>query len=374
MKTAILSCFPPYRGGISQFNTSLYGELSKQHEVRAFNFKRQYPEFLFPGKTQYIAEDDPNRDFPDTTRLLDTANPFTYRRTAKAIADWGADLLLMRYWMPYFAPSLGYVARHVGKNCKVISILDNVIPHEKHFFDIPLTRWFLNGNDAFVVLCHAVGKDLERLKPQARYLVSQHPVYSNFGEKLERNASASALGLDPTKKTLLFFGLIREYKGLDLLIEAFAHLDDSYQLLIAGEAYGSFDKYDALIRNNPNQARIHVFNRFIKDEEVNRYFCASDLCVLPYRSATQSGISAIAYHFDLPMVTTAVGGLKEMIGDTGTGLLTESISPEAVQKAITAYFADPEQKSRLVANIQAEKKRLSWETFAANLTEFYHTL
>ncbi len=374
MKTAILSCFPPYRGGISQFNTSLYGELSKQHEVRAFNFKRQYPEFLFPGKTQYIAEDDPNRDFPDTTRLLDTANPFTYRRTAKAIADWGADLLLMRYWMPYFAPSLGYVARHVGKNCKVISILDNVIPHEKHFFDIPLTRWFLNGNDAFVVLCHAVGKDLERLKPQARYLVSPHPVYSNFGEKLERNASASALGLDPTKKTLLFFGLIREYKGLDLLIEAFAHLDDSYQLLIAGEAYGSFDKYDALIRNNPNQARIHVFNRFIKDEEVNRYFCASDLCVLPYRSATQSGISAIAYHFDLPMVTTAVGGLKEMIGDTGTGLLTESISPEAVQKAITAYFADPEQKSRLVANIQAEKKRLSWETFAANLTEFYHTL
>lgn len=374
MKTAILSCFPPYRGGISQFNTSLYGELSKHHEVRAFNFKRQYPEFLFPGKTQYIAEDAPNRDFPDTTRLLDTANPFTYRRTAKAISDWGADLLLMRYWMPYFAPSLGYVARHAGKNCKVISILDNVIPHEKHFFDLPLTRWFLNGNDAFVVLCHAVGKDLIDLKPQARYLVSPHPVYSNFGEKLERKAAALALGLDPAKKTLLFFGLIREYKGLDLLIEAFAHLDDSYQLLIAGEAYGSFDKYDALIRNNPNQARIHVFNRFIKDEEVNRYFCASDLCVLPYRSATQSGISAIAYHFDLPMVTTAVGGLKEMIGDAGTGLLTENISPEAVQKAITGYFAEPAQKNRLVANIQAEKKRLSWETFAAKLMDFYHTL
>lgn len=374
LKIAILSCFPPYRGGISQFNTSLYSELSKYHEVKAFNFKRQYPELLFPGKTQYIAEDDPHRNFPDAPRLLDTANPFTYGRTAKAIAHWGADLLLTRYWMPYFAPSLGYVARHVGKNCKTIAILDNVTPHEKHVFDLPLTRWFLKGNDAFTVLCHAVGKDLERIAPNARYLVSPHPVYSNFGEKLDRAAAASALGLDPGKKTLLFFGLIREYKGLDILIDAFSRLDDSYQLLIAGEAYGSFAPYDALIRNHPNRTRIHVFNQFIKDEEVNRYFCASDLCVLPYRSATQSGISAIAYHFDLPMVTTAVGGLKEMIGDTGTGLIASSISPEAVRDAITAYFAEPDLKTRLIANIQTEKKRLSWETFAANLIDFYHTL
>lgn len=372
MKIAILSCFPPYRGGISQFNTSLYEELSKEHLVAAFNFKRQYPEFLFPGKTQYMEGDNVN--FPESTRILDTANPFSYPKTAKAVSEWGADLLLMRYWMPYFSPSQGYVARHVGKGCKVISILDNVIPHEKHFYDRPLTKWFLDGNDAFVVLCNAVGKDLESIKPDARYIVSPHPVYSNFGERIEREKACAELGLDPSLKTLLFFGLIRGYKGLDILIEAFSMLDSSYQLLIAGEAYGSFDKYDELIRKSPNRERIHLFNHFIKDDEVNKYFCASDLCVLPYRSATQSGISSIAYHFDLPMVTTAVGGLKEMIGDKGTGIVTESISPEAVKNAVVSYFSDPEAPGKYISRIHSEKKRLSWATFCSNLISFYNTL
>lgn len=372
MKIAVLSCFPPYRGGISQFNTSLYGELSKEHTVKAFNFKRQYPEFLFPGKTQYMEGE--YTGFPESVRILDTANPFTYPKTAKGISDWGADLLVMRYWMPYFAPSQGYVARHVGKGCKVISILDNVIPHERHFFDLPLTRWFLKGSDAFVVLCNAVGRDLESIKPDARYIVSPHPVYSNFGERVDRNAAAAELGLDPTKKTLLFFGLIREYKGLDILIEAFSMLDESYQLLIAGEAYGPFDKYDALIRKSPNKERIRVFNKFIPDDEVNRYFCASDLCVLPYRTATQSGISAIACHFDLPMVTTAVGGLKEMIGDAGTGIVTNSITPEAVRDAVLSYFGEPGNRDKFITNIHSERKRLSWETFASNLISLYKTL
>lgn len=372
MKIAILSCFPPYRGGISQFNSSLYEELSKEHLVKAFNFKRQYPEFLFPGKTQYIEGE--SNGFPESVRILDTANPFSYFKTAKAISEWGAELLLMRYWMPYFAPSQGYVARHVGKNCKVISILDNVIPHEKHFFDLPLTKWFLNGSDAFVVLCNAVGNDLKSINPNANYIVSPHPVYSNFGNKIDRNMAAANLGIDPNKKTLLFFGLIRDYKGLDILLEAFSMLDDSYQLLIAGEAYGSFDKYEDLIQRNPNKKRIHLFNKFICDEEVNKYFCASDLCVLPYRTATQSGISAIAYHFDLPMVTTAVGGLKEMIGDKGTGIVTASISPEAVRDAVMSYFELPENKENFILNIHSEKQRLSWKTFASNLISLYNTL
>ncbi|HIZ85158.1 MAG TPA: glycosyl transferase, partial [Candidatus Coprenecus stercoravium] len=177
MRTAILSCFPPYRGGISQFNTSLYGELSGSCTVKAFNFKRQYPEILFPGKTQYIEDGSP---LPiDAERVLDTANPISYIKTARTISAWKPDLLIMRYWMPYFAPSQGYVARHMPEGCKVISILDNVVPHERHFFDKPLTSYYLNGHDGFIVLCNAVRDDLLHIKPDARYIVSPHPIYSN---------------------------------------------------------------------------------------------------------------------------------------------------------------------------------------------------
>ena len=180
MKIAILSCFYPYRGGISQFNACLYGELSKEHIVKAFNFKRQYPEFLFPGKTQYVTPDDEAVPV-ESTSLLDTANPFSYISTYREIRDWKPDVLIVRYWMSYFAPSLGYITRKMKKHCKVISILDNVIPHEPHFFDSPLTRYFLKGSTGSVTLCEAVSKDLLALKPDARYAVIQHPLYSHFG-------------------------------------------------------------------------------------------------------------------------------------------------------------------------------------------------
>ncbi len=373
MRIAILSCFPPYRGGISQFNTSLYEELAKHHDVAAFNFTRQYPEFLFPGKTQYIEEPGYVPPF-ETERVLDTVNPFSYIRTVRAIRRWKPDLLIMRYWMPFFAPSQGYVARRMKRSCKVISILDNVTPHERMPFARTLTRYFLSGSNAYITLCNAVRDDLMTFRPQAKNIVSPHPIYSNFGEKLDREAAAEGLGLDPAKKTLLFFGLIREYKGLDILIEAFSKLDDSYQLLIAGETYGSFERYQALIDASPNRGRIHLFNRFIEDSEVNRYFSASDLCVLPYRTATQSGISSISYHFDLPMVTTSVGGLKEMIGDSGTGIVTEEISADAIAEAIGRYFGDEALRSNCVECIGAEKRRLSWATFCDNLINLYKEL
>ena len=261
MRVAILSC-----GGISQFNTSLYQELSKEHTVRAYNFKRQYPEFLFPGKTQYI--EDGSRPPFEAVPVLDTANPFSYIRTARAISAWKPDLLLMRYWMPYFAPSQGYVARHMPSGCRVISILDNVIPHERHFWDGPLTRYYLGGHDGFVVLCNAVRDDLLHIRPDARYIVSPHPIYSNFGDKIPQAQARAELGLDPDRKTLLFFGLIREYKGLDILLEAFSTLDSSYQLLIGGETYGSFERYQRLIDCSPNRERIHLFNRFISDHRI----------------------------------------------------------------------------------------------------------
>lgn len=380
MRIAILSCFYPYRGGISQFNACLFGELSKRHTVKAFNFKRQYPNFLFPGKTQYVTQDD-NAVPVESLALLDTANPFSYVSTAKAIREWNPDILIMRYWMSYFAPSLGYVARHMNKNCKVISILDNVVPHEQRFFDTPFTKYFLTQQDGYIVLCDAVKNDLLKFVPDAKFLNTPHPLYSHFGEKLPRQEAEEAIGIQKGRKNILFFGLIREYKGLDILLEAFAMLDHSYQLIIAGEPYGSFDKYQTLIDASPNKENIYVNTSYIKDNEVNRYFSAADVCVLPYRSATQSGISAISYHFEVPMITTNVGGLKETIEEPGTGILVNKIEPGEIAKAITAYFSDQETEStgrltrtQMIENIKKEKERLSWSNFCNRLEQFWQIL
>ncbi len=368
MRIAILSCFYPYRGGISQFNTCLFGELAKHNTVKAFNFKRQYPNFLFPGKTQYVTPED-NAVPVESEALLDTANPFSYISTARAIREWKPDLLIMRYWMSYFAPSLGYVARHMNKECKVISILDNVIPHEKRFFDKPFTKYFLGASHGYVVLCDAVQQELLEFKPNARFINTPHPLYSHFGEKLDRSAAEDTIGIPHGRKNLLFFGLIREYKGLDILLEAFSKLDSSYNLIIAGEPYGSFEKYQKLIDNSPFKENIFLNTNYIPDSEVNRYFSAADVCVLPYRSATQSGISSISYHFEVPMITTNVGGLKQMIGDTGTGIITEQVSADSVASNIKKYFAQG-RKEELVENIRKEKQRLSWETFCDKLIKF----
>ena len=374
MKVAILSCFYPYRGGISQFNACLYGELSKEHIVRAFNFTRQYPEFLFPGKTQFVTEDDEAVPV-ESTSLLDTANPFSYIKTYREIRDWKPDVLIVRYWMSYFGPSLGYVTRKMKKHCKVISILDNVIPHEPRFFDTPLTRYFLKGSHGSVTLCEAVSEDLLRIRPDARYTVIQHPLYSHFGNKLPREEAEAKLGISHGKKNILFFGLIREYKGLDILIKAFEMLPtDEYQLIIAGEPYGSFDKYQKLIDRLPQEKKVHMSLKYIKDSEVKDYFSAADVAVLPYRSATQSGISSVAYHFEVPMIVTDVGGLKETIGDRGTGLVSPEGTPEAICKETLRFFSDPAINQECIRNIRLEKDRLSWKTFAEKLEDFIKEL
>ena len=373
MKIAILSCFYPYRGGISQFNACLYGELSKEHVVKAFNFKRQYPEFLFPGKTQFVTADDEAVPV-ESTSLLDTANPFSYGKTYREIRDWKPDILIVRYWMSYFAPSLGYITRKMKKHCKVISILDNVIPHEPHFFDAPLTKYFLKGSTGCITLCEAVSKDLLNLKKDAHYTVLQHPLYSHFGKKMEREAAEEKLGLKKGKKNILFFGLIRTYKGLDILLEAFGKLSEDYQLIIAGEPYGSFDKYQKIIDGLPNKGNIHTWLKYIKDSEVTDYFSAADIAVLPYRSATQSGISSVSYHFEVPMIVTDVGGLKETIGDRGTGIVAADGEPETIATEITRYFNTPELREEFIENIRLEKERLSWKRFASGLLEFAEEL
>lgn len=305
---------------------------------------------------------------------MDTANPFTYERTYRAIRDWMPDLVVISYWMSYFGPSLGYIARRLKKRCKVISILHNVIPHEPRFFDAPLTKYFLSGCTGNITLCDEVAEDLRKLSPDAPELTLFHPIYGHFGEKMPREKAERILGLDTGKKNLLFFGLIRSYKGLDILLEAFGKLDDSYQLIVAGEPYGSFEKYQKIIDMSPARNRIKLFTHYIKDSEVKDYFSAADLAVLPYRSATQSGISAIAYHFEVPMVVTDVGGLRQSIGDRGTGLVARKADVDCIVEEIRAYFSDPNLKTHCVNSIRAEKERLSWKTFSRKLLEFSDNL
>jgi len=373
VKVALLSCFYPFRGGLAQFNASLLAELGKSHDVKAFNFTRQYPDILFPGKTQLVSPDDAV-EHVESEAVLDSVNPFSWIKAARRIREWGPDVLILRYWMSFFAPSLGYVARHMAPGCKVIAIMDNVIPHEKHFFDAPLTRYFLKGVDGCVTLSKEVGHDLETLDPKKPRTVLPHPIYSHFGKGMERAEAMKLLGVDGSRKTLLFFGLIRDYKGLDILLEAFDKLDDSYQLVVAGEPYGSFDKYQAIIDGSAGKDRIHLFTRYIKDSEVSMFFSAADLVVLPYRSATQSGISGICCHFEVPMGVTDVGGLKETIGKTGIGLVAKENSPEGIASMISEFFSDPQAKAGCIACIRREKEEHSWKKLADGIISFSETL
>ena len=372
MKIAYLSTFYPFRGGIAQFNANLYEALKTEHEVIPFTFKRQYPDILFPGKTQYVTPEDNAIPVPSRA-VLDTANPLTYLSAAKKIAKEQPDVLIMKYWMSYFAPSLGTVAGKLKKQgCKVITVLDNVIPHEQRFFDRPLTTWFLQQNSGFIAMSESVRKDLLTLRPDAPNLLRQHPLYNHFGEKMERAEACKALGLDPAKKILLFFGLIRDYKGLDLLIDAYNQLDDSYQLVIAGESYGSFDKYKEQISRLNRPEDVKVFNRYISDKEVPLFFSAADVCVLPYRSATQSGITSIAYHFELPLIATNTGGLGETIEGPGVGLMVPEVSSASIAETIVRFYE--QDRNRFVAHIQKEKEALTWEKFAHALLDFAGTL
>ena len=345
--------------------------LGKCHIVKAFSFSRQYPNFLFPGKTQYVTPED--EAIPvEAEAILDTVNPLSWIQTAKAIRAFQPDLLIMRYWMSWFGPSLGFVARHCG--CKSIAILDNVIPHEPHWFDKPLTRYFLKGCTGFVTLCDSVEKDLLALEPHAPHTLLPHPLYAHFGPKMPREEAAATIGIDPDKKTLLFFGLIRKYKGLDILLEAFRDLPEDYQLVIAGEPYGSFDKYRQIIDSLPGKDRVYVFPDYIRDSQVKQFFCAADVAVLPYRSATQSGISSISYHFDVPMIVTDVGGLRGTIGERGTGIVASEPSAEAIRTEILRYFADASLRESCREAIGKEKLRLGWDAFCTHLTDFAATL
>lgn len=368
MKIAMLSTFYPYRGGIAQFNARLFNELSEEHDVRAYTFTRQYPSLLFPGKTQYVV-DDKDAEKVEALRILDSINPVSYVKTAKEIQKWEPDVFFLRYWHPFFAPSLGTVAKMLKKHTKVITLVDNAVPHEDKAIYRPFTKYFTKQSDGFVAMSNIVRDDLKKIEPKAPCLVKQHPLYNHFGEKKDRNEVLKNYGLSLDRKTLLFFGFIREYKGLDILIEAFAELDESHQLIIAGESYTDFTKYQNLISKNPNKERILLLNRYITDDEVAGLFSCADVCVQPYRSATQSGITAVSYHFDVPMIVTNVGGLKEDVRNDKTGIIVNEITPYAIAEAIQYYFTK-EKKSLFQEGIKALKKELSWKAFCREFIEF----
>ncbi|PWJ34223.1 glycosyltransferase [Sediminitomix flava] len=368
MKIACLSTFYPFRGGIAQFNANMYRVLEQQgHELKAFTFSRQYPDFLFPGQTQYVTEADV-ADPIESIPCLDTINPISYLTTAKKIKEWQPDILLMKYWMSFFGPSQGTVAKLMGPNTKVITVLDNVIPHEKRFIDTPFTSYFMKQNDGFVVMSKQVEKDMLHFQPNAIYNYHPHPLYDHFPAPIDREKACQELGLDPNKKTILFFGFIRNYKGLDLMIDAFNQLDDSYELVIAGESYGDFSAYQSQIDNSPLKANIKTHVRYIDDHEVPIFFSAANVCLLPYKSATQSGISTIALHYELPMIATDVGGLGEYILDGETGFMVEKPEVNLIAEKIKQYFTeDREQDFR--ENHKKFKENFSWTSLAKSIED-----
>ena len=369
MKIAYLSTFYPFRGGIAQYNAALYRQLEKNHEIKAFTFTRQYPDFLFPGQTQYVTESD-IADPINSDAILDTANPITYLTAASKIKKYNPDLLLVKYWLPYFGPSLGTVARRL--NCKKIAILDNVIPHEKRPGDLAFTKYFLKSFDGFISMSKEVENDLFSLKSYATNKFHLHPLYDHFPPKIDKQVAREKLGLPNDKKILLFFGFIRSYKGLDLLIEVMKYLSDEYLLVIAGEPYGDYTKYSEQIKALGVSDRVREFVRYIDDNEVPLFYSASDVCMLTYKSATQSGVVSISYHYDLPVIVTDVGGLKETVEPYNSGEVAKTPTKEDILNSITTYFS--KDISDYQAGISHIKQKSSWESLATTISKFYNEL
>lgn len=367
MKIAMLSPFNPYRGGIAQFSDRLLVELAKNQEVKAFTFSKMYPDFLFPGKTQYV----PDADFSNhKNRVLNSINPLSYKKTANRINDYKPDVLIVAYWMPFIAPAYAAVCSFLNKNIKIIGLIHNALPHERGMLDKSLAKLFFNRCDAFVCMSDAVKNDLLELNSKARILVHPHPIYDHYGEPIDKDVACRKLGIESFKKNLLFFGLIRDYKGLDLLIQAMDYLEYDYQLLIAGESYGDFSKYLNLIADSKLQNNIFVHQMYISDEEVGIFFSASDVLVLPYRSATQSGVIAISYQLETPMVATDVGALGGTLRSSQTGVVADALIPQSLANAIKEIFSDKERFNLFKENTKHEKLRLSWNGFADALNSF----
>lgn len=369
MKITILSTAYPLRGGIAHFVGLIYKELSKNHQVDIITFKRQYPSLLFPGKSQLELGDSAEK-IP-TRVLVDSINPFNWLKVGNIIKKESPDLLIYKYWMPFFAPCFGTISRMAKKNkrIKVLTICDNVIPHERKPGDIAFTNYFFKVVDFFVLLSEKVKADLVKLKPNAKNKVLPHPIYSNFGESVDKKEAKQFLGLDD-EKVILFFGFIRDYKGLDILLEAISILKDKIKikLVVAGEYYSNKEKYERLIDKFGIKDLVNLFTDFIPTSEVKYYFSAADAVILPYKNATQSGIVQIAMNFKKPVVATNVGGLGEVIKDGLTGFVVEKENPEQLAEAILRFYKG-DKEAEFINNICNELEKYSWGKFVDGMME-----
>jgi glycosyltransferase involved in cell wall biosynthesis len=372
MRVSILSAFYPFRGGIAQFNARLFRSMERENEVSAYTFVKQYPDLLFPGKTQFVHKSD-KVDPVDAERIVSPFNPFTYLSASRKIKISTPDIFISNYWMTFFGICFGFLARRLKGKAIKIALIHNLIPHEPRFFDRFFSRYYVNSYDGFVVMSDAVEKDLLELQPSAKYLKISHPWYDHFGDKLDRSEACEFLKIDPSGINLLFFGLIRDYKGLDVLLDSFELLPDNYQLIIAGEIYGDPGKYYDQINNSKNKDRIFLNDRYISDEEVKYFFSAADCCVLPYRSATQSGITASAFHFEVPVVVTDVGGLRETVESVNAGIVVEKADPELLKNGILELLGKDRFTDAKVS-IRNAKDKNSWDHFSDSLIDFALTL
>ena len=367
MTIALIGSAHPLRGGLAAFNEHLAAQLQAMgHDVTIFSFSLQYPGFLFPGTTQYTDEPAPTRLRIRT--MLNSINPFSWWKTGRAVAAMKPDLVLIKFWLPFMGPAFGTVLRTIKKrspNTRVLCIVDNLIPHESRVGDAAFTRYFIKPVDAFVTMSRKVLGDVLVAAPGKPAVFTPHPLYDNFGSLMPREESLRLLGLDPAKKYCLFFGFIRAYKGLDLLLEAMQDerlRDADVHCIVAGEYYEDAAKYEALMTDPRVAGRVHSFTSFIPNAEVSRYFSAADLVVQPYRTATQSGITQMAYHFEKPMVVTDVGGLAEVVPDGEVGYIVQP-APRAIADGILKFFAEEGAAGRMRAGIQREKRKYSWEEF-----------
>jgi glycosyltransferase involved in cell wall biosynthesis len=365
VRITLLGPVHPYRGGIAHFlHTLARGLAARGHAVRAVSFRRQYPERLFPGKTQ-LAEGPPPPGLPEAPRLLDTVGPWTWRATARRIAGDGAEVVLFKYWMSFFAPALGTVARALRRRgVRVLAVVDNALPHERRPGDRALARYVLGACDGLIVMSDQVRRDVEALGLKAAVRQVAHPTYDLFGEPVARAAARQSLGLPAEAPVLLFFGFIRRYKGLHVLLDAMPRILDRLpdaRLVVAGEFYAD----EAELRAQAGRLGLGEAVRFaadyIPDEQVGAYFGAADVVVQPYVSATQSGVAGIAYHFGTPVVTTDVGGLAETVPDGVAGLVVPPEDPAALADAVVRFFAEPGLAERLEAGVRAERETYSWE-------------
>jgi glycosyltransferase involved in cell wall biosynthesis len=365
----------PLRGGLATFDQRLAREfISEGYDCMIYSFSLQYPGFMFPGTTQYSTEPPP--EGLTILSRINSINPFNWWSVGRELRRKKPDIIVVRYWLPLMGPALGTILRHVRKNrhTRIVAITDNIIPHEKRPGDRPFTRYFLNACDAFVTMSEKVLADLRQFQPTrpARQVV--HPLYDNFGAPIPRDEARALLRekgvpIGNRDKVLLFFGFIRKYKGLDIALQAMADQrirDLGIKLLVAGEFYEDAAPYHELIARLDISSSLLLRTDFIPDSEVRQYLCAADAVIQPYRSATQSGVTPLAYHFEKPMIVSNVGGLAALVPHEQVGLVAEP-EPTAMANAILRFFALGE--SYFIPALRREKTKYSWNRLVATIKE-----